>query len=214
MTDATLDVEEIVSAAVAIYEESGLDAVSMRRVSRRLGVSPIPLYSRVGNKDALIDALAERLLLDLAPPVSSGETWQQYARRWAVQVRERLGGARDSRLILPPDRAAYVQASRPLIGAMRQAGMPPDAAVQACRLLVWAIIGFGTVEHAHRHRGRHRGSVPTARRDLRPGGDAEGVGIGDTDALFLLHIGYLIDGIATDAGAEDARGTAAPARPR
>ena len=48
-TELELDADEIVTAAVAIFEESGLDAVSMRSVSARLGVSPVPLYSRVGN---------------------------------------------------------------------------------------------------------------------------------------------------------------------
>ena len=46
--DFELDADEIVIAAVEIFEEFGLDAVSMRSVSARLGVSPIPLYSRVG----------------------------------------------------------------------------------------------------------------------------------------------------------------------
>ena len=56
------------TAAVEIFEESGLDAVSMRSVSARLGVSPVPLYSRIGNKEALVDAIADRLLANLAPP--------------------------------------------------------------------------------------------------------------------------------------------------
>ena len=60
-SDLDLNAHEIVSAAVDIFEESGLDAVSMRSVSTRLGVSPVPLYSRVGNKDALVDAIAERV---------------------------------------------------------------------------------------------------------------------------------------------------------
>ena len=42
-TELELDADEIVTAAVAIFEESGLDAVSMRSVSARLGVSPVPL---------------------------------------------------------------------------------------------------------------------------------------------------------------------------
>jgi len=42
MMAVDLGVGEIVSVAAAIYEESGLDAVSMRQASRRLGASPIP----------------------------------------------------------------------------------------------------------------------------------------------------------------------------
>src|SRR5207247_506683 len=46
-SDFDLDAEEIITAAVEIFQESGLDAVSMRSVSARLGVSPVPLYSRL-----------------------------------------------------------------------------------------------------------------------------------------------------------------------
>ena len=66
--DFELDAVQIVTAAVEIFEESGLDAVSMRSVAARLGVSPVPLYSRIGNKEALVEAIADRLLVDLAPP--------------------------------------------------------------------------------------------------------------------------------------------------
>jgi DNA replication and repair protein RecF len=55
-----LDADEIVAAAIAVLHERGLDAVSMRNVADRLGVSPMPLYTRVGNKAALLDAVAAR----------------------------------------------------------------------------------------------------------------------------------------------------------
>ena len=60
--DFELDADEIVAAAIVILQERGLDAVSMRNVADRLGVSPMPLYTRVGNKAALIDAVADHLL--------------------------------------------------------------------------------------------------------------------------------------------------------
>ncbi len=191
-TEFELEAEEIVTAAVAIFEESGLDAVSMRSVAARLGVSPVPLYSRVGNKDALVDAIAERLLADLAPSACHDERWDAYAMRWARELRLRLGRARDSRLLLSPGRDAYVEASRPLVDAMRRGGFDPDAAVQACRLLTWTIVGFGAVESGVEppRRGRRR---------TRPGADPGGATAAEIEALFDLHIRYLIEGIARDS---------------
>ena len=192
MTEAPeLDAEHIIDAAIAIFRESGLDAVSMRSVSSRLGVSPIPLYSRVGNKDALIEAIADRLLLGVAPKPRSGEPWDAYARRWAQELLARLRMTRDSRLILRPGREAYVEASRPLIDVMRNAGFARDASVQACRLMVWATVGFAAVEV---------GATPPRRsaRRGRPGSDPTGVDASDIDALFDLHIGYVVEGIARD----------------
>jgi TetR/AcrR family tetracycline transcriptional repressor len=200
--DFDLGADEIVTAAVEIFQESGLDAVSMRSVSSRLGVSPVPLYSRIGNKDALVDAIADRLLADLAPATEDGEPWDRYAVRWARELRIRLRQARDSRLILWPGREAYVEASRPLVEAMRRDGLAADAAVQACRLLTWATVGFGAVESGVEPPRRSRGGS-------RPGGDPGGVGAAEVDALFDLHIRYVIEGIGRDAASErpKARGT-------
>jgi hypothetical protein len=55
----------------------------------------------------------------------------------------------------------------------------------------------------------------SSRRRTRPGGDPEGVSPEDTEALFDLHIRYLIEGIARDAVADgiarDAVADSAPA---
>lgn len=193
-TDFQLDADEIVAAAVEIFREQGLDAVSMRSVAARLGVSPVPLYSRVGNKDALVEAIADHLLVDLVPEPADGEPWTAYAGRWAAQLRDGLRRAHDQRLILVTDRAAYVEASKPLVAAMRDAGFAADAAVQACRLIMWATIGFVAME---------RGAAsppPRPGRAVRSGGDPDGVGAAEADELFRMQLRYLIDGIARDAG--------------
>lgn len=189
--DPELDADAIVAAAVEILREQGLDAVSMRSVSARLGISPVPVYSRIGNKDALLNAVADRLLADLAPPTGPDETWTQYAERWTAELRNRLRLA-DSRLIVAPRRNSYVQASRPLVDVMRRNGFAPDAAVQACRLLMWATVGFVALE---------AGASPPQDdgRAFRSGGDPGGVTPEDTDVLFGLHMRYLIEGIARDA---------------
>lgn len=200
--DFDLDADEIITAAVEILQEFGLDAVSMRNVSSRLGVSPVPLYSRIGNKDALLDAVADRLLADLPPPENTGEPWDEYARRWTRELRARLRGARDSRLILWPGRDEYVEASRPLIAVMRSEGFAADAAVQACRLLTWATVGFTAVESGVQ-------PVRRKRRESRPGGDPRGVDAAEADTLFDLHIRYMIEGIARDAASDGVKPAAA-----
>src|SRR4029077_14983532 len=107
--DFDLDADEIVSAAVDIFRESGLDAVSMRSVASRLGVSPVPLYSRIGNKEALVDAIADRLFANVTTPRAEGETWDDYAKHWALALRSQLAPARESRLILALGRQTFVE---------------------------------------------------------------------------------------------------------
>jgi AcrR family transcriptional regulator len=188
--DLELEADDIVDAAIVIFRERGLDAVSMRSVAERLSVSPMPIYTRVGNKAALIDAVADQLLADLAPPAGAEEAWLAYAERWCRELRNRLKLAADSRLYLGAARDAYVEASRPLVTAMREGGLSADAAVQACRLLMWATVGFVAMEqgsslHAQgAQRGRLSGSNPA------------GVTAQEADELFEIQIGFITAGVA------------------
>jgi len=186
-----LDADEIVAAAIVILQERGLDALSMRNVADRLGVSPMPLYTRVGNKAALIDAVADHLLVDLAPAAGAGEPWPDYAERWCRELRHRLKDTPDSRLYLGAAREPYVEASRPLIAALRDGGLSAEAAVQACRLLMWATVGFVAMEQ-----GSTPPAAPRARRDALSGGNPTGVTPEEADELFDLQIGFLTAGIA------------------
>ena len=46
--------ERVVDAALRIMDEEGLDAVSMRRVGRELGVEAMSLYNHVRDKEDLL----------------------------------------------------------------------------------------------------------------------------------------------------------------
>lgn len=64
----TLDHETITAAAIAIADEEGLDAVTMRKIASRVGHSPMALYRHVGNKEDLEELMYDAVLgeLDLA----------------------------------------------------------------------------------------------------------------------------------------------------
>lgn len=161
----------------------------MRTVAARLGVSPVPVYRRVGNKDALLDAMAYYLLADVVPPLLPGVSWRDYAIEWATALRDRLGGTSDTSLLIGGRRAAYVEASKPLVVALQSAGFAEDAAVQACRLLIWAVAGFVAVET------RRPDTKPRSGARSRPGGDPHGISAAEADELFQLHLQLLVGGL-------------------
>jgi hypothetical protein len=107
----------------------------------------------------------------------------------------------DSRLVLRTRRWAFVEASRPLVDALRAGGFTEPEAVRACRLVMWSVIGFVTVESAsvaERRGGRRAPSVP--------GGDPSGVDQADADSLFEQQLRYLIAGLRADhAGLQPSR---------
>ena len=68
---------EIFSAALAIIDAEGIDALTMRRLAHDLGVEAMSLYHHVPNKEALLDGVVELALTAQAPtaPPPSGD-WQ------------------------------------------------------------------------------------------------------------------------------------------
>lgn len=63
--------ESLTAAALALFCEGGVDAVSMRGLSARLGISPMTPYRYFSNKAELFGALWQHLLSDLNLAVSS-----------------------------------------------------------------------------------------------------------------------------------------------
>ncbi len=185
-----LTAEEIVRSAIEIFQTEGLSAVSMRSVAARLGVSPVPVYKRVGNKEALLDAMADHLLTDVVPPFRTGDDWRAFALDWATSLRDRLGSTPEAWLLIGGRRSAYVEASKPLVEALQTAGFAEDAAVQACRLLIWAIAGFVVVET------RRPDASSASVTPSRPGGDPRGISAKEADELFGLHLKFLVGGLA------------------
>src|SRR4030095_2888222 len=72
--------EEIIQEALALLDEHGPGALSMRRLAERLGVAPNALYTHVRGKAALSDGLIDQGYpgLELAPD-RSGDWTEQLA---------------------------------------------------------------------------------------------------------------------------------------
>src|SRR5215470_6478109 len=64
---AVLSRERICREALALVDEEGLSALSMRRLGARLGVEAMSLYRHVRDKADLIDALHAAVLANLRP---------------------------------------------------------------------------------------------------------------------------------------------------
>ena len=67
---AQIDRAAIIGTSLKIADERGLDAVTMKAVGERLGVTPMALYRHVTNKTDLLDGVLESLIteFELPPP--------------------------------------------------------------------------------------------------------------------------------------------------
>jgi len=81
----------VVRAAVALVDEQGIEALTMRRLGRRLGVEAMSLYAHVSSRQNLVDGVIEAVVDDLFddPDTKAMDTdgWQDYLVRVAHSVR-------------------------------------------------------------------------------------------------------------------------------
>ncbi len=76
-------------AAIALADERGLGGVGVRQVANRLGVTPMALYRHVGDKEGLLDGVADALYAEIELP-HPGEDWWSALERLAHSTRRVL----------------------------------------------------------------------------------------------------------------------------
>lgn len=137
--------ERVLDAALALADEGGLAALSMRRLGKALGVEGMALYNHVANKDEILDGIVERVLAEIPLPTTEGD--------WKEAMRARAGAARQVFLRHPwavgllearhasssPARLRYFDA---VLGCLRAAGFSPILSMRAFAILDSFIYGF------------------------------------------------------------------------
>jgi AcrR family transcriptional regulator len=206
----------ILDAAVAIADEDGLDAVSMRSVAERVGVTPMALYPYVGSKAALLDGMVGRLLGRLRPagpgsaPVPGGPEPDWRAQLGAIGRAARAIATRHpwaaglvfARPAVTPDSVATIDL---IYEALLEAGVPPAEVPRLERLLGTVVFGFAASEAGGRFGPDE--SSPRAWRGRQPGGMLPGhaaladvlAAPADWDAEFEADLADLADLIEATA---------------
>jgi AcrR family transcriptional regulator len=85
--------DEVVDTALRLIEDNDVTALTMRRLAAELGVAVTSIYWHVGNRDALLDLLVERLLADMGEVRPSGQSPRvrisSLLREWRQRLWER-----------------------------------------------------------------------------------------------------------------------------
>jgi AcrR family transcriptional regulator len=141
--------ERIVRAALRIMDQEGLDAVTMRRIGRDLGVEAMSLYNHVQDKEDILDGICEEVLAEFRiPPV---EGWAESARLGAREFR-RLLLAHPNVIRLMTDRksaftnAESLRAYEFALDRFRSAGLSEADSVKAFHAFGGYIFGFVMME--------------------------------------------------------------------
>jgi AcrR family transcriptional regulator len=70
----------VVQRALALADEEGPDALTIRRLADQLGVTPMAIYWHFKNKDELIRAVADHVMSEVAPTREPGAPWHGQLR--------------------------------------------------------------------------------------------------------------------------------------
>ncbi|WFE65859.1 TetR/AcrR family transcriptional regulator C-terminal domain-containing protein [Micromonospora sp. WMMD714] len=82
-----LDRGRIVVAAVALADEGGLEAVSLRKVAARLDVGPMRLYGFIATKGDLLDLMVDEVYAEILPD-RPPDGWREALRVHAERTRQ------------------------------------------------------------------------------------------------------------------------------
>lgn len=143
-----LNRERVLRAAIGLADEAGVEALSMRKLAKELGVEAMSLYNHVANKDDILDGIVEIVFSEIELP-STGTDWRSAMRRRAVSTREALSrhrwavGLMESRTRPGP---ANIRLHGRVLGCLRQAGFSVEMAVHAYSVQDSYIYGFALQE--------------------------------------------------------------------
>lgn len=186
---------DVVAKATQLLDDYGIADLTMRRLARELNVSPGALYWHFADKQELLGAVADRILL----PASAAVDHVSWSRRVVA-----LGSALRDALLSSTDGAELVSASfaagksvrmteilAQLTDAATEGGIDPSHADLAARTVLYYVLGF-TADEQSRLQWDAAGALV----------DGQSVLTANPNARFAFGLKLLVDGIAAHSDVE------------
>lgn len=135
--------DRVLRAALALVDEGGVEALSMRKLGQALGVEAMSLYNHVTGKEEVLDGLVDSVFGEIALP--EDQDWKSAMRRRAISARDALArhrwaiGLMESRTNPGPATLRHHEA---VLRCLRRAGFTVVMAAHAYSLLDSYIYGF------------------------------------------------------------------------
>jgi len=137
----------VLTAAVALADQVGPEAFSMRSLAQELGVVPMALYKHVANKEELLDGMVDLVFAEIELPRTDLD-WRLAMRNRAMSTRAALHrhswaiGLMESRKPGPSN----LRNHNAVMGCLREAGFSFAMAVHAYSVQDAYIYGFALQE--------------------------------------------------------------------
>jgi AcrR family transcriptional regulator len=142
---APLSRERVLRAAMALADEYGIEAVTMRRLAQELRVEAMSLYHHVKSKDDIVDGIVDLALGEIDLPDGEPVDWKASLRHAVMSahdvfVRHRWAPTlMNATQTIPPARLRLMEF---LLGTLRRAGFSPGMTDHAYHALDSHITGY------------------------------------------------------------------------
>jgi AcrR family transcriptional regulator len=138
--------ERVVRAAIALADDGGIEALSMRKLAKDLGVEAMSLYNHVNNKGDLVDAMVDLVVREIELP--SDPDWEKAIRQCAISAYDTfLRHPWACSLVMAPgdlrlEENARLRYMEWLLGRLDKAGFSPELTYRGYHALDSHILGF------------------------------------------------------------------------
>lgn len=140
--------DRVFTSAVALADEGGIGALTIRALATDLGVKPMAIYHHVANKEEILDGIVDAVFGEIELP-EPGAEWRDEMRRRAASARVVLArhtwaiGLMETRTNPGP---ATLRHHNAVIATLREAGFSIEMTAHAFAVLDAFIYGFALQE--------------------------------------------------------------------
>ena len=144
-----IDKDQIVSEALKLLDERGLDGLTTRALAHRLGVKQPALYWHFKDRRALLDAMNDAVEAQIhrPPPPFPGTDWQDYVFQMGLAFRGALMSHRDGARVHAGTRANRSELDQQM-RVLADAGLPIALAIQLLVSVGRLVVGWVLEEQA------------------------------------------------------------------
>ncbi len=137
---------EVIREALRIVDSEGLEALSMRKLARALGIEAMSLYHHFPSKEAILDALAGSIAQDMRLPETLPDDWVELLVEMVDAFRQVLLAHPNALPVLvtrplsPPEDAMVTPAS-----VLAEQGLDPSRLTEMYHALMALTFGHAVV---------------------------------------------------------------------
>jgi AcrR family transcriptional regulator len=185
----------VVAKATQLLDDYGIADLTMRRLARELNVSPGALYWHFADKQELLGAVADRILLPASAAVEDA-SWSRRVVGLGTALRDALLSSTDGAELVSASFAAgkserMIEILAALTDAATEGGIDASHADLAARTVLYYVLGF-TADEQSRLQWDAAGALV----------DGQSVLTANPNARFAFGLKLLVDGIAAHSSIE------------